>query len=217
MSKISRGLTLLLILDGAWITAGGPGIFQGDTQDTLVMAVLLPYILRDWSLPALFCVTAQVTSPALGAAIVMYVQLLFYFRSWSLLLLSPVVLLHPHILHTKRLEMWGQYMSWWRSHGGILGTGPGSFEWISALLPEKRMWLHNDWLQFIFEQGYIGFTLAVLFYLIIAIRLKFRDDRAFAVWICLGLSMLVYSPIQFFIVQWFGFLLIRRAFHGRYA
>ena len=68
-----------------------------------------------------------------------------------------------------RLDTWLSFIQYWKSRGlevWSFGTGPGSFVWISPALQQFQYaiysQMHNDWLQILFEEGVIGFVLALL-------------------------------------------------------
>lgn len=69
-----------------------------------------------------------------------------------------------------RFEIWRATLSWWMQHANHwTGAGLGSYFIIGpgiqiAILHQNTahlLWMHNDWLQVLFEQGAIGLALAI--------------------------------------------------------
>lgn len=65
----------------------------------------------------------------------------------------------------SRLPMWKAAVAWWNLHGNLwFGTGAGTFFWLGPKMAEFQppLWffLHNDWLQILFELGIIGLALS---------------------------------------------------------
>lgn len=68
-----------------------------------------------------------------------------------------------------RFETWKKTMVWWVDNvNWFVGSGTGSFWWLGSAIQDKKTgllaFMHNDWLQILFEQGIIGLALmAALF------------------------------------------------------
>lgn len=65
-----------------------------------------------------------------------------------------------------RFQEWSHFMTWWIDHSNILvGSGTGTFEWLSPVIQNRPkeiyLFMHNDYLQILFEQGILGLTLAL--------------------------------------------------------
>jgi O-antigen ligase len=70
-----------------------------------------------------------------------------------------------------RFPVWFASLSWWRKHANPwMGTGLGTYYVLGpslqrAYLPDQNghlLWMHNDWLQILFELGWVGLALLVL-------------------------------------------------------
>lgn len=105
-----------------------------------------------------------------------------------------------------RLEGWKHYMGMWTKDANqFLGSGIGTFQGMGPLLPEVPstkevyLYMHNDYLQILFEGGAIGFVLllfsiAWLFSIASSARLKFAV-------IGFAVCMITYSPLHVMIGQ----------------
>jgi hypothetical protein len=66
-----------------------------------------------------------------------------------------------------RYELWAVEMGWWRAHANPwIGMGTGTYfflgqniQRVSQTRVPYLLWMHNEWLQILFEQGIIGLLL----------------------------------------------------------
>jgi len=135
-----------------------------------------------------------------------------YKREWGILIYFSFVLMAlwaalpesyiGNFSITYRLREWQEPMRYWVEHANkFFGIGPGSFEWVSvAQLTQKRTWMHGDWIQILFETGYLGVSLAISFYIVLLYEVRDKYYKLTTL-VGLGLGMLVYSPMQFFWCQ----------------
>lgn len=86
-----------------------------------------------------------------------------------------------------------------------LGYGIGTFKLlfqvycsdkIQGELPKKKAWLktHNDWLQIMFETGFVGFILLIGF--VISLLRRVKDPVKFAGLVILGTNMTIHFPTR---------------------
>lgn len=168
--------------------------FSGNSSmNGCLMACLLPYFLSvfarpwmkilAWGLTLVGILMTESSVPIGVFAAVTFVLIVKSRKSFfvSVALIASIAIISyfsiPDLLNSSgRFTAWGQIMEGWSkdySHffGSGLGTGFSLFKTIQAkhYIPgiefEAYMWLHNDWLQLIFELGYIGFSAAFTFYL----------------------------------------------------
>lgn len=147
-----------------------------------------------------------------------------------LLLLVPAFLYlsHKHQLNAwfdsgERLATYKRFMTfWWTSGEGmsdvgqtekaimlsqplwqrlLVGTGPGTFMWLSAMLskfqPPIWLQLHSDWLQILFELGLAGFLLAIATVSGL-IKRAWSNKKLFAAVMGLIAFGITYHPLRFF-------------------
>ncbi len=211
----------ILFVDSVWLSVGGAGIFMGTTHDGAILAIFLPHLFnaKHKRLPFLaipFILAILITKSTAGVIIMCAEALVFaayYIRQrwlaaaislmWAVFL--GVKLFTDVELRGKRWEHWVKYINFWEANANpLFGFGPGSTEWLSyayKLHDPPQAWLHGDWLQIAFETGVVGLMLALVFWS--CAMYSFRKSWAHvASWLGLAIGMLVYSPIQFFLVQW---------------
>jgi hypothetical protein len=116
-----------------------------------------------------------------------------------------------------RLKMWAHYFDYFTASGKSiwLGFGPGTFEMIGPKIkipnpvvpgnqngpPEyATAWMHNDWLQILWEYGAIVFMISVAFYFYLLVR-SYKQTWLFCMVLGYGACMCFYSPIHFFLSQ----------------
>ncbi len=225
-----RFIFAVLVIDCAWLLGGGNGMFEGNTHDTTVMAIVLPLMIPDkifrWAIPILG-LTIGVIHGATSFLILASYMAVFAFRlrmSWlekSLVAAGLGVSIYWLAQYkpfgvNRWTSAWRDHLLYWaESNKVVWGFGPGSYEWISYTLREKvgyeQYWLHSDWLQFAFETGLVGLAFALLAYGFMLWRLRYNTIFLLA-WVGLGIGMTFYSPIQFFSVQVVAAYLMRESF-----
>lgn len=131
---------------------------------------------------------------------------MFYFRRWylkAIVLLSPAVafaigwsILGKELINdSHRFRTWAFFAKYWKLENQWFGIGTGTFATFSSDIQTYNrnfdnawwVWLHNDWLQILFEQGIIGLSLVCSLYLV-AIRGAYKA-REFAV----AMSLFLYG------------------------
>lgn len=103
----------------------------------------------------------------------------------------------------------------------LLGAGSGSAPLLVPMLqvqdglPETSQsffsWLHNDWLQIGFEQGYIGWLLAMGLYLGACWRSR-RSPRVLAMLFAYGVAMTTNYPLRLPLTAFLGIVLLGVAY-----
>lgn len=205
-------VSYFIIADSLWLLFGGWGI-GGTTFDAAVSVTLIPYIITrrgSWQELAaiLLALAAAIATHSRSALVVLAVQMLFLFRKqWRyFLLLTPLLYFVFPISTNGRTSLWVHYMQWWNENvNPWVGSGLGSFEWIGLMLApsgrEARFYLlHNDWLQILFETGWIGLILSVITFSWIAVKL-YADERKFILWCTFGVLAITYYPYHHILVQ----------------
>lgn len=83
----------------------------------------------------------------------------------------------------------------------LFGFGPGSFEWLHPIYQLKNttptqyfLWAHNEWLQVLFENGFIGFAALMFTALKVLDGLKTPELKGLA--LAYGVTMLTTNPMR---------------------
>lgn len=123
---------------------------------------------------------------------------------------------HHLTLSRGRWEAWKLFMSWWLEYGNHwTGTGLGTFYVLGPVIQAgdsgQYLYLHNEYLQILFELGWIGLILFLFLSAVLAIR-SFRRPWLIAtlVGVSIGLStqfLFRYAGSALFLV-----LLVRMVF-----
>lgn len=110
---------------------------------------------------------------------------------------------------------WKMFMDFWFDNANIwIGAGSGSFQWLGPAIqgPTKEafLFMHNEYLQVLFEQGIIGFSLLMALWLISMWKVR-KSAWLFGTFCAASVSMLTQFPLRFFVSQVFIALLIHEA------
>jgi hypothetical protein len=115
-----------------------------------------------------------------------------------------------------RDHIWKQALIFFRDHmPWAFGGGLGSFYVIGPTLTTKLdgvyfIWLHSDWLQIFFEQGFVGFNIILVMYLY-ALRRSRLDPKLFAALAAYGAFAVANMPLHYPIAGLYGAILLRWA------
>lgn len=227
---IAKTLCGFGVLNCMVVIARGYGLWNASTFDAGVIAMMLPllsvyvYFLLGWKWAAL--VTLLVIA-AIGrgggstayfvlagaVAIFFAIELKLKKAIPAALTTSAAVLLigrhnnpgNAFFDSNGRAPTWDLIMSdWWSTANVWLGTGTGTFEW-RALASQNRttnvfFCMHNDYLQILYEQGIVGFSLFAITAAVVFSRLRAVPALA-ASMVGFAVLMLSQSPLRFFITQ----------------
>lgn len=102
-----------------------------------------------------------------------------------------------------RYQMWAFFIAWWNGKemwmtGTGLGTSFSLLSWLQIHYSKNHnifMWMHNDWLQILFELGVFGLLSAVVAFKHIADKAMDRP-HVVAAWFTLGAVALVNYPLR---------------------
>lgn len=122
------------------------------------------------------------------------------------LLLSPALYF---VEFNYRLQLYVSFMSEWLKRGYyLLGLGPGSLQFFNRpivqayrpfgddVLMYEVPWLHSDWLQLLFEHGFIGFGLGLWVFASLGVRL-FSNPSLFSVLMGLSATAVFNYPMRY--------------------
>lgn len=234
--NLMKIICLIIQLNCVWVILEGHGIFHSRSMDNAVAMLMLPYSFSVSPWLAILPVVALLVKKGVTAwamAFAMATWIVWKVRNkWAILALICAVLaamlvldycteeqpLHKHkdyidIITTYRLQNWIVFMDWWKYNANpFLGTGTGSFQWLGPAITNRRnnifIWMHNEYLQALFEQGIIGFGLIV----ITTIDLIKRSSGWLRIQVY-TLCILSFSqfPFRFFITQILIVMMVRLA------
>jgi O-antigen ligase len=225
LRKIFVFMAILLSFDAVYVLSGGNGVMTGATFDAAVMAVFIATMVVGISAEkrgkllylALIPMVGVILTQDGGAAIMALLACGLWnaarlrgLRARLIVLAATVgVALAGYLtqgagLYSSpgRLRMWAAYMDWWLANASPwFGAGPGSFNWIGPLTfmdEYQYYWMHNDWLQILFEYGIIGLALSLA---ILVKLLRSKDPRIQTFTVGVAAVMCFYSPLHLIPVQ----------------
>lgn len=123
-------------------------------------------------------------------------------------------------LTSGRSQNWVEMFTWWGPNGNwLLGTGTGSYQWLSPAIVGRKtiifLWMHNEYLQALFEQGAIGLSL----FLLVGVRAAQKAKPVqwlFTTFVGLSVLCLTQFPFRFFVTQLAIVALIRLAMETKH-
>lgn len=186
-------------------------------QDGAFVACLLPlaYEIKRWfkwpliALMVIAIIMTQATTPFVGLGV--FIATLIWFSRFRILTFAGPLFVAALGVYSQgfnnfkadsgRLYIWPLAMNYWKEHlDKIIGAGAGSFFIYGPTIEltlhgfgynqPVYVWMHNEWLQVLFEFGIIGLLLSLAFYFF---SLKKSYDRP------LGFNtLLIYGATSFF-------------------
>lgn len=132
-------------------------------------------------------------------------------------------------LRNELLNPNGRYNAWknslsffWTETHHIIGAGVGTHIFWSFWIAKYRyptaqtldvfIWLHNSWLQALFELGIIGFISLILLYIFLIRASWFKKNTLFPILVTYGFIGITQMPLQIFPFQLLGACLIFLSF-----
>jgi hypothetical protein len=214
------------------------GLIGNSSMNVTVMISMLPFVFKHyWSwakyLTLILVVVGTIVSKTsigvgtLAATAVIYMVL---YRRWILLSAVPVLgfvgikhLGATFLNSGNRFEMWEFFMRKWDVPANHwFGLGFGTFGIFSRHLQkafnnrpkDQWVWMHNDWLQFPFELGIIGFVLAIAVYLASVYGFYRRGEKHdLAALVLFGTGMFFNYPLHIPLACAFGAWLVYSALY----
>lgn len=117
-----------------------------------------------------------------------------------------------------RAQIWKASMDWWRANADLLsGTGLGTFQILGvgiqakAGLKESAIYMHNEYLQLLFESGYLGLLVSLMLFLLCLYRTYKTRSWVFLSLAALSVMSLTQSPFRLTLVGVYVALLLREA------
>lgn len=217
-----------LLMIGGGLFYGKPyGILLNSSMSGCFAVALIPHICRrdHWPvmtllLSILAAVMSRQSQP-LGMLIVLFATLALSNRAQIHALFWAVIggfAAYSYLGDTLfdssgRVWMWARAMKFFtRFCNPWLGAGAGAFSvvgpYLSQPLPESFIWLHSDWLQILFEQGYLGLALASAFFVFLV---RSRPARMQLLVVLYGAWMCANMPWHYPLAAVFGLFIMLRA------
>lgn len=212
------------------------GFLLNPAQDGTFIACLLPFAYYTnkrvkWPIMALFItaiIMSEASTPLVGLGIFLACALWFS-KYRKFLLLGPAavfglgVLLqgyHQVTSSSGRLNyIWPLVMKFWAERVNILtGSGPGSFYVYGPGIELAHhgfnyrgavyIWLHNEWLQILFELGIIGLLLTLLFFAL-SLKKAYNKPHLFSLLLIYGVTAAFQMPMRQFLSAFLLIYIIR--------
>jgi hypothetical protein len=190
-----------------------PGLMIAPSFNTALAALAVPFIPW-WA--AVFVIATAIAHHGATALLILAAEFLgdvIYRRRlyWQLIpvLLVGGALTYAH--HTgkwldgyDRIEHWKVFFAWWAQswHWIVLGVGPGTFIWISIIMGKFTtplfLQMHSDWLQVLWEEGLVGFSLSIWVWMDAVRRARQQRVENLAGVFGVAAFCLTYHPFRFF-------------------
>ena len=200
VTRIFSWLSFIASIEMALIFYRGYGIFNSASAGVTFAALLVPYCLFQLTGPIhysklnrfgayaflaqfvlILCGNQAGSTPyfvlvgMIAATLLHQMNLKFLLVGASLLALGMVKNASTFLDSNGRSAAWRLLMQWWADHGNPwVGTGTGSFEWLALAAQAGHrfpfLFMHNEYLQILFEQGIIGLTLFMAVWSMLAYR-----------------------------------------------
>jgi len=158
------------------------GVLNASSVDATFLAMLTPVILRflptPWAILPLVAVFLSQSN--CGIFVCMAGTVVFYSKSpfkiavgGAFVFVASYFWLGETFLNDSgRFNLWRLALSWWSENtlSYAFGMGAGSFYHLGALIMKQAgmntqyvfIWVHNEWVQILFEQGVVGLGVALL-------------------------------------------------------
>lgn len=181
-------LECVIVIWSKYIAKRSPwGLLLTSTMDGMFLGMTLPWMFSYrgkliYLFRVLPIVTIFVTDSAIGEGAMVLSLVLMYSKQWRYLIVAlglafTSILVNPNLFNdSKRVVAWIWTMKWWGANANhLFGTGIGTY-WSLSYHVQKSMgvmnegdalytFLHNDWLQCLFELGILGLILVSAFYI----------------------------------------------------
>lgn len=173
-------------MGGCFLAAILPMFFDQDLEANVLLVLFLSFVILSTGKNqpiALFFLSITVFSiRKINFKAAFFAVISCFFVGWGLIG-------HKFFDPSGRVKVWIASMRFWKEHTNhFLGFGLGTYFYIGPkislpLMGQSFLWLHSDWLQVVFENGYIGG--ALVFALFIEALWKSRKNN----WLFTSLSV----------------------------
>lgn len=212
-------------------------------QDGAFVSCLLPLVYEKkkwfkWPLIALMVtaiIMTQATTPFVGLGV--FIATLIWFSRYRILtVLGPLLVASLGVYFqgynnfkadSGRLYIWPLAMNYWNAHlDKIIGAGSGSFFIYGPTIEltlhgfgynqPVYVWMHNEWLQVLFEFGIIGLLLALAFYFF-SLKKSYVRPSLFSSLLIYGATACFQMPLRQMISALFLVFLLRITYREAYG
>lgn len=201
--------TVITIIEQPLVWINHAGLMGWESFDCALIALCIPFVDRRMWVTTVTGIITILFHHASTAQLMLAAEMIAICPALTPVVLVPlsfVMYWHHHgpwLDGMERVHTWIRMMKFWATDWKniAIGTGPGSFMWISCLVdnfkPPIFLQMHNDWLQILFEEGMLGLGIAITLFYRAVQRCAKRDDFRAGV---LGAAAfaLTYHPLRFF-------------------
>lgn len=228
LSKLFLFFEISILIEAILMALVIPGTFNADSMDAAFIATAYPILFRrrHW-LPILVAIVTPfllLLAPRLGNTMFMVLAAeaigLSICYNWKAVLAVPFMGLGAWLAmgsssfhQSDRIDNWKLFLTWLFDNGKEwFGAGTGLFQWIGPILQQRSdnlfTWAHNDWIQILIEQGFLGLglSLALVF---LCLKKSYKTPWLFATNLGFMACMLTQFPLRYFIGQLLAVTLIR--------
>lgn len=231
LSWVSIVDCIIIIIHRYWMDAPY-GLMLTSCMDAPMIAIMYPLVVskRNWYIVSpIFISAVFITTSAVGiGALCVSVFILIYKKFDYKYLILPIILFAiaikfvPGIFNSSgRFPMYIIQMKWWWDNiNHAFGSGMGTFYGLGPYVQMATnnmnggntfTFLHSDWLQIIFEFGFVGIFLALSLFITMLFRVRSNYVLLSAI-VAYAASMCFCMPMLYPITSIIGILLIKLAF-----
>lgn len=221
---LAYGVMLNSTMDATFLAIMYPALWLFTRHDEPNEINIIYWIARIIPIVAIFVSTSSIGigGLCLGMAIVGSKQRkaeMLALMIGSIVIFGVALWSNPLLLSDSlRFVCWVWSMEWWQSNANmIFGTGLGSYHSLGPYLQQATHqnlsnglynMLHNDWLQCLFELGFVGLGLMVALF-VSCIRRVYRNEYVLAQVVVFGATSFINMPARYPITVIVGLLLLR--------
>lgn len=226
-------LTFAAVLNAMYILFSGLeyGMLNNKASDASFIACMLPmanFICWPIMIAGILATKSSTGIAGVGVAIAAMLFQKFNIRKF-ICIVTPLTILivifsylylgEDLLFHSGRKYVYANAWMFYQTYiNPWLGAGTGTFTTWGvasqklAKFPEIWTWLHNDYLEVLFENGIVGLVLCLgtYFYLIRSLFRRHTDE--FSTALVYGFIALTQMPLRLYVTQLLGVCLLARAF-----
>jgi len=229
-----------LLIEGV----GFSGFENYSGMNGVSIALSMPFWIKKckrWWIYFLVCLAALVLSQSTISYGVLGIGLIAYWicdhknplEAFVCVLWIPALMAifeKKHILNSShRFQAYKVFLgAWWRNAEHFLGSGFGTFQVIGPIIQDNTgfmispdhhyywIWMHSDWLQTLFEGGYVGLALMGGLALHVLYKLyKLKDVKVFSLASGLCAAGVFDFPLRYLSLSLLAVLTVRVAYEKR--